>query len=352
MKKYLFIDRDGTLIVEPEDQQVDRVEKLRLVPQVIPALLRLQAAGYTLVMVTNQDGLGTESFPEAQFIAPQQMMLDIFNSQGVEFADVHVCPHVPADRCECRKPAVGMVLTYLQATDWDRQHSYVIGDRQTDLALAEAMGIAGIQIDPMIGWGPVEAQISQQMRRATVQRQTRETDIQVTVDLDDATVCQVSTGIGFFDHMLEQIAKHAGIGLQVSVQGDLQVDDHHTVEDTALALGQALREALGDKRGIGRYGFTLPMDEALATVALDLSGRAYCVFQGAFPAAQVGALSTEMVPHFFRSLADDLQATLHITVTGDNTHHMVEGAFKGLGRTLRQACQRVDDALPSTKGVL
>ncbi len=352
MTKYLFIDRDGTIITEPEDQQIDSLAKLAFVPDVIPVLLRLQAAGYQLVMISNQDGLGTDAFPQQHFEVPHQKMLAVLTSQGIAFEAIHICPHLPQDHCDCRKPNVGMVLPYLQRTDWDRQRSYVIGDRQTDLELANKMGIKGIQIDPTVGWLPVEHQILSTLRQATVRRKTKETDIEVTVDLDHADLCQVSTGIGFFDHMLEQVGKHGQIGLQIQVDGDLQVDEHHTVEDTALALGQAIRQALGDKRGIGRYGFTLPMDESLAQVALDLSGRPYCVFEAQFPAKHVGQLSIEMVPHFFRSLADALQATLHLSVTGHNTHHMVEALFKGIGRALNVAVTQQGTALPSTKGVL
>lgn len=352
MTKYLFIDRDSTIIVEPEDQQIDSLSKLAFVPDVVPVLLRFQAAGYQLIMISNQDGLGSEAFSRQDFDIPHQKMLDILSSQGVGFEEIHICPHFPEQGCDCRKPKLGMVLPYLQRTDWDRSRSYVIGDRETDLILAERMGVSGIQVDPLVGWLPIEKQILSKNRQSEIVRQTKETDICVQVDLDDAALCRIETGIGFFDHMLEQIAKHGQIGLAIRVAGDLQVDEHHTVEDTALALGQAIREALGDKRGIGRYGFTLPMDEALAQVALDLSGRAYFVFDGHFPASHVGQLSIEMVPHFFQSLADALQATLHLSVSGANTHHMVESLFKGVGRALRMAIQQDGSALPSTKGVL
>lgn len=356
MRKVLFLDRDGTLIDEPPDCQVDALAKVRLAAGVIPALLRLRDAGFRFVMVTNQDGLGSESFPTERFEECQAHVLALFNSQGIEFDGVFVCPHFEEDGCDCRKPRPGLVTRYLAETPLDLERCAVIGDRPTDLEFAQRLGIRGLRVGRGDGfdggWEEIASRLADGARRATVERRTRETEVRVEVSLDEATRLEVATGIGFFDHMLEQVAKHGGFGLLLTCRGDLQVDEHHTVEDTALALGTAIRQALGDKRGIGRYGFLLPMDESEAKVSLDLSGRAYCVFDGAFPRAEVGGLPTELVPHFFRSLADALGAALHVDVRGGNTHHMVEACFKGVGRALRQAIRREGAALPSTKGVL
>ncbi len=353
-KKYLFIDRDGTVLVEPEDKQIDSLEKLDFLPGVFAALTRFQAAGYELVMVSNQDGLGTDAFPQAQFDRPHEMMLKILGSQGINFSAIHVCPHVPAENCECRKPKVALLMDYLVSQTIDKTNSYVIGDRESDIELAKQLGIAGIQIGSTVtpDWQAIVHQILDKPRCAQVMRETKETQICITVDLDQSGSVDIETGIAFFDHMLEQVIKHAGMSASIKVQGDLEVDDHHSVEDTAIALGEALAKALGDKRGIARYGFVLPMDEAEAAVSLDLSGRAYCRFDAELNRDQIGGLALEMVPHFFQSLAASLQASLHIKVSGENTHHKIEAAFKGLGRVLAQAIKREHDAIPSTKGVL
>lgn len=353
-KKILFIDRDGTLIAEPFDQQVDRLDKLALEPAVVPALLRLRDAGWKFVMVTNQDGLGTPSFREEEFRPPQKLLLDILSSQGIDFEAVRVCPHTSADRCDCRKPKLGLLADYVKDVTWSRDLSAVIGDRETDLQLAQNLGIRGLRYDrKTLGWTEVARQIVDAPRRATIVRNTKETKITVTVDLDATAPVKLATGLGFFDHMLEQIARHAGISLVIECAGDLHIDEHHTIEDTGLALGSALKQALGDKRGIGRYGFVMPMDESLAQVALDLSGRAWLVFDAKFPRDRVGEMPTEMVPHFFKSVSDNLALTLNMSVTGDNTHHMVEALFKGFGRALRPALARgAGTEIPSSKGVL
>jgi imidazoleglycerol-phosphate dehydratase/histidinol-phosphatase len=351
-RRILFIDRDGTLIVEPPDEQIDSLEKLELVPGVIPALLRLAEAGYEFVIVSNQDGLGTESFPEPHFEGPQRKMLELFASQGIRFSAVHVDPHFETDNAHTRKPGIGMVLDYLRSGELDLADSWVIGDRETDLQLARNMGIGGLRLGSGEDWASIAHRLVNRPRQATVERRTRETDIRVFVDLDSGGGSEVETGIGFFDHMLDQLASHGGFRLELACRGDLHIDEHHTVEDCALALGQALDQALGDRRGIGRYGFLLPMDESLAQVAIDLSGRPVCVFEADFPRDRVGELSTEMIRHFFASLSQSLRAALHLQVRGDNTHHMVEALFKGAGRALRPALARSGGAVPSTKGSL
>lgn len=352
-RKILFIDRDGTLIDEPSDKQVDDVLKLKLKSGVIPALLQLQSVGYELVMITNQDGLGTESFPEENFLKPHLMLLDILQSQGIQFAAIHICPHKPEDNCQCRKPGLALVLDYLNDNDIDLNNCYVIGDRKTDIELANNMQIKGFLYDDcMLPWSEILKQLCFPVRYANVERETHETYVKVAVDLDNPNNIVIDTGIGFFDHMLSQLAKHGNFSLQLTTRGDLHVDEHHTIEDTAIVLGQALRKALGDKVGTQRYGFLLPMDEALSHVALDLSGRVFFTFDGILPRSNVGTFPTEMVSHFFRSLSESLKATLHIKVTGENTHHMIESLFKAVGRCLRTAFERKDRNLPTTKGVL
>jgi len=352
----LFIDRDGTLIEEPGDFQVDAVEKVRLVDDVIPSLLELAKHGFRFVMVSNQDGLGTDAFPQNEFDVSHGHALGLFNSQGIEFDQIFICPHVAADNCDCRKPRTGLLTKFLAATDINLGTSAVIGDRATDMELASRIGVRGLLVNAddqqSLSWPEIVMLLCHSDRVATIERNTNETRIRASVNLDSADSIIVSTGIGFYDHMLEQIAKHGGFGLTLQCQGDLDIDEHHTVEDTAICLGTALREAVGNKLGIGRYGFLLPMDESEAKVALDLSGRASFRFDGKFPRDKVGELSTEMVEHFFRSLADTLGAALHIEVSGENTHHMIEACFKSVGRALRQSLGREGTELPSTKGTL
>ncbi|NDY94316.1 bifunctional histidinol-phosphatase/imidazoleglycerol-phosphate dehydratase HisB [Wenzhouxiangella limi] len=353
-RKILFLDRDGCLIEEPADEQVDAFDKLRLMPGVIPALVSLRQAGFRFVMVSNQDGLGTEAFPQKDFEGPHKLLLQILASQGIEFDAIHIDPSLPEAHSPRRKPGVGMVLDYLRDPALDRTHSAVIGDRETDLELAANMGLRGFRVGPEgQDWTSVAQAILATPRTGRVERSTAETGIRVAVNLDAPRPIAIQTGIGFFDHMLEQIAAHAGFSLDLACAGDLHVDEHHTVEDCALALGSALDQALSDRTGIGRYGFVLPMDESLARVAVDLSGRPAFVLHGQFPRESVGGLHTEMVGHFFASLAQTLRCAIHIELTGDNTHHMVEACFKGVGRALRPALARGTTAgVPSTKGLL
>ena len=375
-RKILFIDRDGTLIVEPPDEQIDSYEKFALVDGVIPALNRCVTNGYELVMVTNQDGLGTASFPQHQFDGPQNLLLQILRSQGIAFREVLVDRSFAHEGKDTRKPGVGLLRAYLPSDEWSRAASAVIGDRESDLQLAANIGVRGFLLGRDGDWNAIAHALCASPRTVSVERTTKETRIRVRVDLDRTSDPVVATGIGFFDHMLEQLGKHGGFALELTCAGDAHVDEHHIVEDSALALGEALRRALGDKRGIGRYGadlehgqpsapssrlssidITLPMDETLARAALDLSGRPYFVFDGplpngAFPRERVGELPTELVPHFFRSLCETLGANLHLAVRGQNAHHMVEACFKATARALRQALRREGDVLPSTKGML
>jgi imidazoleglycerol-phosphate dehydratase/histidinol-phosphatase len=355
-RRILFLDRDGTLNEETADEQIDSLEKIRLMPGVIPALLALKAAGFAFVMVTNQDGLGTANFPQENFDRAHRFILELFSSQGIEFEAVCICPHFKREDCDCRKPKVGMVREFLAAHAIDKERSYMVGDRDTDMEFAVNLGLQGLRIslhgDSGETWPAIARRIIGQARRARVHRKTKETDLKIEVDLSREGPSSIATGLGFFDHMLEQIAKHGGFALDLACSGDLHIDEHHTVEDCALGLGAALREALGDKRGIARYGFLLAMDEAEAQIALDLSGRPFFVWDGRFSRDRIGELPTELVPHFFRSLAESLGAALHISVRGENTHHMVESCFKGLGRSLRQAVRLDGTQLPSTKGSL
>ena len=353
----LFVDRDGTLIEEPADFQVDRCDKLRFVPGMLPALLRLQGAGYRLVMVSNQDGLGTPEFPREDFEPPHRLLMQLLESQGVVFEDVLVDTSLPADGAPTRKPGIGLVLPYLRdrSVDWTR--SAVVGDRGTDVAFANNLGVRAFQLRTEAfggewDWPSIAHELANRPRRGVVERSTRETRITARVDLDREAAAQVDTGIGFFDHMLEQLGRHGGFALELRCEGDLHVDEHHTVEDSALALGAALREAVGDKRGLARYGFSLPMDDALASAVLDFSGRPYLVFEGSFRAERVGALPTALVPHFFRSLCEAAGLNLHLRVAGEDDHHKVEACFKVVARALRQALAREGNELPSTKGVL
>ena len=353
----LFVDRDGTLIAEPDDFQIDAYDKLRFVDGVIPAMLRLRDAGWQFVMVTNQDGLGTEAFPQAAFEGPHALMLQVFGSQGIVFREVLIDSSFPQDNAPTRKPNIGLAAHLLKDRGIDWRRSAMVGDRETDIRFADNLGIRGFKLrSPQFGdgvdWAAIAHALVDAPRTAAVRRKTNETDIDVEVDLDATTKPEIATGLGFFDHMLEQLGTHGGFGLRLRCAGDLHIDEHHTVEDCALALGQALREALGGKRGIARYGFVLPMDEAQASATIDLSGRPYFVFEGAFAREQVGDLPTELVPHFFHSLCQAGGITLHLAVRGDNAHHQVEACFKAVARALRTALRREGDDLPSSKGLL
>lgn len=353
----LFVDRDGTLIEEPADFQVDAYAKLRFVEGVVPALLRLRDAGYAFVMVSNQDGLGTPAFPRDAFDGPHAAMLQLFQSQGIWFREVLIDTSNPAEQAPTRKPGIGLVTHLLKERGIDWERSAMVGDRDTDMAFARNLGIRGFklrsaQFGDGMHWGEIAHLLADAPRQARQRRQTRETRVDVAVDLDRAAEPRVRTGLGFFDHMLEQLGKHGGFALELECDGDLHVDEHHTVEDCALALGAVLREAMGDKRGIARYGFVLPMDESLARAALDCSGRACFVFRGAFARERVGELPTELVPHFFHSLCEGAGLNLHLEVDGDNDHHKIEACFKVVARALRQALRREGCSLPSTKGLL
>jgi imidazoleglycerol-phosphate dehydratase/histidinol-phosphatase len=352
MRKVLFVDRGGTLVAERQSL-ADPVER-PLIAGVIPALLRIKSAGYQFVIVTNQPGLGTPGFPREAFDLADQKLIALFASQGIHFVGNFVCPHVPDAHCACRKPGIGLVRDFVNAAPLDRERSAMVGNSDTDVEFARNLGIQGFKLGAAgaESWAAVAHALVDRPRTAAVHRRTRETDISVSVDLDSEAEPRAKTGLGFFDHMLEQLGKHGGFKLDVQCAGDLQIDEHHTVEDVALTIGQALREALGDKRGIQRYGFLLPMDEADAEVSVDLGGRPFLVFEAKLVRDRVGDLPTELVPHFFRSLAETLGAAIHIRVRGENTHHMVEVCFKAVARALRQALKRQGDELPTTKGQL
>ncbi len=380
-RRILFVDRDGTLIEEPEDQQIDRLDKLALLPDVIPSLLRIVSAGFELVMVSNQDGLGTAAFPREEFDAPQQFLLKLLASQGIAFREVLIDPHTADDPSgmHTRKPAIGMAMHYVRDRGIDLDRSAMVGDRASDMGFAANLGVCGFLLGKQLTWPDIAHALCDAPRVAEIERVTKETRVRVSVDLDRGATPCVASGLDFFDHMLEQLGKHGGFGLTLTCNGDLQIDEHHTVEDCALALGEALRKAIGDKRGIARFAHTdahadahdasdgidnpvhsgsapitlaLPMDDALAAAALDWSGRSYFVFDGAFARERVGDLPTELVPHFFRSLCDAAGLNLHLRVRGDNTHHQVEACFKIVGRALRAASQRSGRELPTTKGLL
>ena len=357
MKKILFIDRDGTIIREPEDEQIDAFEKLQFVPRTISSLAFLrQHTDYEFVMVSNQDGLGTPAFPEDTFWPVQNFIIDTLKGEGVEFDDILIDPTFPADNAPTRKPRTGLVEKYMTNPDYDIANSFVIGDRDTDRQFAKNIGCKFLQINPddPTSWDRATAIAYGGERTAEVRRTTKETDISISLDLDGNGRCDIHTGLGFFDHMLEQIGKHGGMDLSIHCNGDLHVDEHHTIEDTALALGECILKALGDKRGIERYGYTLPMDDCLCSVALDFGGRPWLVWDVEFNRTFIGDVPTEMFLHFFKSLSDAAKMNLNIKAEGQNEHHKIEGVFKALARSLKMAVRRdvYHYELPSTKGTL
>ncbi|EFS9252008.1 bifunctional histidinol-phosphatase/imidazoleglycerol-phosphate dehydratase HisB [Campylobacter upsaliensis] len=350
-EKILFIDRDGTLIKEPkEDFQVDSLEKLAFEKGAIPALLRLQKFGFSFVLVSNQDGLGTESFPKENFEKAHFKMLEILQSCGIIFKDIFICPHFEKENCACRKPKTALLEDYIKYHLYDKEQSFVIGDRQSDMDLALNLRLSGLRYGEL-SWEEITEQILNSFRCASVKRKTKETDISVKVALNGGEV-SVKSGVAFLDHMIEQIAVHSGIGLELSCRGDLEIDEHHSVEDIALALGEALKRALGDKVGIARYGFILPMDESLASCALDFSNRPFLKFKAKFKKKKLGTLSTEMVEHFFYSLSYALGVSLHLKVKGKNDHHKCEALFKAFAKALKQAIKIESENLASSKGAL
>ena len=352
MRKVIFIDRDGTLLQEPADEQIDSLEKVAFVPGAISGMKALTGLGYELVMASNQDGLGTSAFPEETFWPAQNLLLKTLEGEGVVFDDILIDRHFPADGSPCRKPGTGMFGKYLDGS-YDMAASWVIGDRETDLELARNLGCKGLQVGPL-SWEEIVETIRSTERSAVVARKTRETDIYVRVDLDGKGTSAIDTGLKFLDHMLQQLVTHGGLALEIRCKGDLEVDEHHTMEDVAIALGEALRQALGDKMGIGRYGFALPMDESRAIVLLDLGGRSELVWDVEFTREYVGDVPTEMFKHFFKSLSSSLQANLYVQARGENNHHLAEGVYKAFARTLKQAAARhvFSSDLPSSKGLL
>lgn len=354
-KRYLFIDRDGTILREPEDEQVDSYDKFHFVEGVIGALSFLaRHTDYHFVMVSNQDGLGTDSYPEKDFWPTHNLMLETLQGEGIVFEEILIDRSFPEDNLPTRKPGTAMLTHYIEEPETDMAGSFVIGDRETDRILAENLGCGSYILSPQLGWKKIAELLFATDRRAEVRRTTKETDIYVSVGLDGNGLSDISTGLGFFDHMLEQIAKHGGIDLTIHCQGDLHVDEHHTIEDTALALGECILKALGDKRGIERYGYCLPMDDCLCQVALDFGGRPWLVWDARFQRERVGDMPTEMFLHFFKSFSDAARMNLNIKAEGDNEHHKIEGIFKALARAIKMAVARNVEhfQLPSSKGTL
>ena len=355
-KKILFIDRDGTLIEEPADEQIDSFEKLKFVPGMIRNLAFIREhTDFEFVMVSNQDGLGTEAFPEDTFWPVHNFILQTLEGEGITFDEILIDPHFPEDNAPTRKPNTGLVAKYMQDPAYEIANSYVIGDRDTDRTFARNIGCKSLILsDEGVTWNKIAELLFAGERTAEVKRTTKETDIYVKVNLDGTGKCDISTGLGFFDHMLEQIGKHGMMDLTVHTKGDLEVDEHHTIEDTAIALGECLLTALGDKRGIERYGYALPMDDCLCSVALDFGGRPWLVWDAEFKREKIGEMPTEMFLHFFKSLSDAAKMNLNIKAEGQNEHHKIEGIFKALARSLKMAVKRdiYHYELPSTKGIL
>ena len=355
-ERLLFIDRDGTIIEEPEDEQIDSFAKLKFTRGVFGSMAFIrQHLDFKFVMVSNQDGLGTDSFPEDTFWPVHNFILQTLESEGVTFDDIKIDRHFPEDNSPMRKPGTGMLTEYMDTEKYDLANSYVIGDRETDAQLAENLGCKALILgrDGMT-WEKITEILFAGERKAQVRRTTKETDIDIRLNIDGTGKCDISTGLGFFNHMLEQIGKHGMMDLYIHTRGDLHVDEHHTIEDTALALGECLLKALGDKRGIERYGYCLPMDDCLCQVALDFGGRPWLVWDADFHREKIGEMPTEMFLHFFKSLSDAAKMNLNIKAEGQNEHHKIEGIFKVLARALKMAVKRDIHhfELPSTKGML
>ena len=352
MNKVIFVDRDGTLLKEPFDEQIDALDKVEFVPGAISGLKALMGLGYELVMASNQDGLGTPAFPEETFWPAQNFLLKTLEGEGVVFNVFLIDPSFPEDKSPNRKPGIGMFGKYLDGS-YDLSASWVIGDRETDRQLAANLGCRALLVGEL-SWAQIAETIRSSARSAVVARKTAETDIYVKVDLDGKGESAVDTGLKFLDHMLTQLVHHGGLALEIRCKGDLEVDEHHTMEDVGIALGEALRKALGDKRGIERYGFALPMDESRAIVLLDFGGRSELVWDVQFTREYVGDVPTEMFHHFFKSLSNAMQANLYIQARGENNHHLAEGIFKAFARSLKQAVRRdvFSYDLPSSKGLL
>ena len=352
MNKVIIVDRDGTLLKEPFDEQIDALEKVEFVPGAISGLKALTGLGYELVMASNQDGLGTPAFPEETFWPSQNLLLKTLAGEGIVFDDILIDPSFPEDKSPNRKPATGMFGKYLDGS-YDLSASWVIGDRETDRKLAENLGAKALLVGEMT-WAEIAETIRSSERSAVIARKTAETDIYVRVDLDGKGASAIDTGLKFLDHMLNQLVTHGGLALEIRCKGDLEVDEHHTMEDVGIALGEALRKALGDKRGIERYGFALPMDESRALVLLDFGGRSELVWDVQFTREYVGDVPTEMFHHFFKSLSNAMQANLYVQARGENNHHLAEGIFKAFARSVKQAVRRnvFSYDLPSSKGLL
>ena len=372
-KKVLFIDRDGTIVIEPPvDYQLDAFEKLEFYPKAIRNLYFIrQKLDFEFAMVTNQDGLGTPSFPEDTFWPVHNLVLNTLRNEGVTFDEIFIDRSFPEDNAPTRKPRTGMLTRYINNEDYDLAGSFVIGDRATDVELAKNLGCKAILLQDdkeclkeknledvcalaTTDWDRVAEFLFAGERTAEVQRTTKETDIRIRLNLDGNGTCHINTGLGFFDHMLEQIGKHGGIDLDITVKGDLEVDEHHTIEDTAIALGECIYQSLGSKRGIERYGFCLPMDDCLCQVALDFGGRAWLVWDAEFHREKIGDMPTEMFLHFFKSLSDSARMNLNIKAEGQNEHHKIEGIFKALARSIKMAVRRdiYHYEVPSSKGCI
>ena len=367
MKKALFIDRDGTLIREPDDFQVDSLEKLRFLPGVITNLGRIvRETDYVLVMVTNQDGLGTASFPEEDFRPAQVLMMQMFSDEGIEFADIFIDQTTAAENAATRKPGTGMLTKYLNS-EYDLANSCVIGDRPTDVELAKNLGAKAVylrnplfpiddepadQVTFVDNWSEIYDLLRLPPRRVSHRRTTRETNVAIDLNLDGTGVSQIVTGISFFDHMLDQLARHGGLDLTIDAKGDLDIDQHHTIEDLAITLGEAFALALADKRGMERYGFCLPMDDCLALVAIDFGGRNWIVWDAEFKREMIGEMPTEMFFHFFKSFSDKALCNLNVKAEGTIEHHKIEAIFKAFAKAIKMAVRREGGELPTTKGVM